>query len=114
PREWSPPEIGALRAAAGIFGATVQQHRAAEALRETEDRYRRLVEFSPDAIVVHRGGVITFANSTAAKLLGARNPSELLGRSVLQFAHPDSRPGVLVRLQRLREGKAVPLIEEKF
>jgi PAS domain S-box-containing protein len=114
PREWSPAEIGALRAAAGIFGAAAEQHRAAKTLRETEDRYRRLVESSPDAIVVHRGGVITFANSTAAKLVGAGDPSELLGRSVLEFVHPDSRPMVLVRLQRLREGKSVPLVEEKF
>jgi PAS domain S-box-containing protein len=113
-REWSPAEIGALRAAAGIFGATLQRRRAAEVLRETEDRYRRLVESSPDAIVVHRGGVITFANSTAAKLVGNGDPSVLLGRSVLEFVHPDSRPTVLERLQRLREGKSVPLIEEKF
>jgi PAS domain S-box-containing protein len=113
-REWSAAEIGALRAAAGVFGATLQQHRAAEALRETEDRYRRLVESSPDAIVVHRKGVITFANSTAAKLVGASDPSELLGRSVLDFVHPDSRPMVVERLQRLHEGRPAPLIEEKF
>jgi PAS domain S-box-containing protein len=113
-REWSPAEIGALRAAAGILGGMVQQHRAAAALRETEDRYRRLVESSPDAIVVHRGGVITFANPTAAKLVGAGDPADLLGRSVLEFVHPESRPLVLERLQRLREGKSVPLVKERF
>jgi PAS domain S-box-containing protein len=111
---WPKAEVSALRAAAGIFGAIAQQHRAEAALRETEDRYQRLVESSPDAIVVHRKGVITFANPAAAKLLGGGEPSVLVGRSVLEFVHIDSRPGVLQRLQRLREGKSIPPVEEKF
>ncbi len=113
-REWSPAEIGALKAAAGILGAAIARERSEAALRESEERYRALVELSPDAIAVHRGGVITFANSRARGLLRARSDADLVGRSVLEFVHPDARPRVLERLQRLREGREVPPIEEKF
>jgi PAS domain S-box-containing protein len=81
---------------------------------EAEARYRRLVELSPDAIAVHKQGRIVFANPAAARLLGARSPDELTGRSLLEFVHLDSRPSVLDRLQRLRQGYMVPLAEERF
>jgi PAS domain S-box-containing protein len=113
-RAWSDGEVGALRAAAGILGATVQQHRAEATIRETEDAYRRLVESSPDAIVVLRSGVISFANRAAVRLVGRSGPEELIGRSVLELVHADSRPRVLEMLQRLREGKAVAPVEETF
>ena len=112
--DWSPAEIRVLKTAAGLFGATIHQARSDEALRESEDRYRRLVELSPDAIVIHKKGVIEFANPAALRLVGARQPEDLLGQSVLKFVHPDSRPLVLERLQRLREGRHAPLIGERF
>jgi PAS domain S-box-containing protein len=81
---------------------------------EAEERYRKLVELSPDAITVHKQGRIVFANPAAARLLGARSAKELTGRSILEFVHVDSRPGVLERLERLRQGYAVPPVEERF
>ena len=65
-RSWSAAEVDALRAAAGLVGASIKQERGEVALRETEERYRRLVELSPDAIIVHSEGRFVFANSAAA------------------------------------------------
>jgi PAS domain S-box-containing protein len=113
-REWSTSEVDALKAAAGIIGATIGRHLSEEARAESEERYRGLVELSPDAIVVHQNGRVVFVNRAAARLFGSRDPEQLIGRSVLEFVHPDSRPGVLSRLQRLREGYEVPLNEELF
>ncbi|HEV8421026.1 MAG TPA: PAS domain S-box protein [Actinomycetota bacterium] len=113
-RDWSPAEIRALKAAAGLFGASIHQARSDEALRESEDRYRRLVELSPDAILVHKKGVIEFANAAAARLIGAEEPEELVGQSLLKFVHPDSRPLVLERLHQLQEGRPAPLVAQKF
>ena len=43
-----------------------------DALRDSEARYRNLVELSPDGIVVHQNGRIVFVNSAGLKTLGGR------------------------------------------
>jgi len=88
--------------------------RAEEALRESEERYRVLVEFSPNSICVHRDGKLLYVNPAGVRLFGATDLAELVGRSVLDFIHPDSLPVVRERLRRLREGGTAPLIEERF
>ena len=52
------------------------------ALRASEERYRALVELSPDAIAVHREGELLFINPAGARLLGAEDPNELIGVSL--------------------------------
>jgi PAS domain S-box-containing protein len=88
--------------------------RAEEALKESEERYRVLVEFSPNSICVHRDGKLLYVNPAGVRLFGARDSADLVGRSVLDFIHPDSLPIVRERLRRLQAGEAAPLIEEKF
>jgi PAS domain-containing protein len=61
------------------------------ALRESEERYRKLVEFSPDAIGIQREGKIVFMNVAGAKLLGAVNPEQLIGKTVIDFIHLNIR-----------------------
>ena len=84
-------------------------------LRENEQRYRTLVEMSPDAISVERDGIIQFVNSTAVSLLGARAAEEIVGRPVLDFIHPDHRKRVDRQFGRLRRRrKPMPTTEEKL
>ena len=91
-----------------------EQKRSAEALRQSEERYRSLVELSPDAIVIHSQGMVVFANSAGVKLLGATSSVEIIGRSTLDFVHPDSRASMVSRMRRLARGEPVPFVEEKF
>src|SRR5437899_10687189 len=88
--------------------------RAEEALRESEERYRVLVEFSPNSICVHRDGKLLYVNPAGVRLFGAKNLDELVGRSVLDFIHADSLPIVTERIRHVGAGKTAPLIEEKF
>ena len=60
-----------LRAAGTILDITDQRGSDA-ALRESEERYRTLIETAPDAVHVHRDGVIILANQQAATLFGGR------------------------------------------
>ena len=56
-----------------------------------------------------------FANSAAARLLGAADPQELIDRPILDVVHPDYWEVVSERTRRETEqGQAVPLVEEKF
>jgi diguanylate cyclase (GGDEF)-like protein/PAS domain S-box-containing protein len=86
-----------------------------EAVKESEERYRLLVELSPDGIVVHFEGSFVFVNPAGARLLGASAPDQLLGTSIFDIVHPDSREIDRLRLQQLGNKKeAVPWCEEKF
>jgi PAS domain S-box-containing protein len=86
-----------------------------EELRHSEERYRRLVELSPDAVLVHCDGTIVYANVACMRLLGAANPDQLLGRPLMEIIHPDYTDIVAARLRQMQEqGVAVPLLEEKL
>lgn len=56
-----------------------------DALRTSADRYRALVERSPDAIAVHHEQRILFINPAGARLLGAQAPGHVMGRSIADF-----------------------------
>ncbi len=89
--------------------------RAEVALRESEERYRLLVEYSPDAIAVHSDGVIVFANNSAVRLMGARDAQELQGKPVLDFVHPDYHDIVRERVKTMfQQNKTMQALEEKF
>ncbi|HEV8482530.1 MAG TPA: EAL domain-containing protein [Blastocatellia bacterium] len=90
------------------------KHQAEQALRESEERYRLLVELSPEAIVVERDEKIVYANSAAANLFGAAGVGTLLGLTVSDFVHPDHRENFLARERHLSEHHQSNLKVEKF
>jgi len=122
PEAFHAEEIGLLTDLAGDvgFGITSLRQRIARdlaeaALRESEQRYRGLVEHSPDAVAVHDGHELLFANPAADRMLNPGSPVSVVGRAVLDFVHPDSRPTVAARVRTmLQEWSVAPLIEEKF
>ena len=86
-----------------------------QALYEGEERYRKLVELLPDAVLIHRDGRFLFANQSAARLLGARHPNELIGLPILDIVHPDYHEAVRERVDaEIADGVEVPIIEETF
>src|SRR6185369_1239397 len=92
----------------------VERHRIGKALKESEERYRRLVELSPDAIVVHREGNFTYVNPAAVQLWGASNAEELIGKSILDVVHPDYHDHVRERVDYINQfQKATELAEQK-
>ena len=75
----------------GIALSRISARRQLHALQETEARYRQLLALLPDAVIVHSRGLILFTNPAAAELLGLPSETELVGRRLAEFAHPDSR-----------------------
>ncbi|CAN5837202.1 hypothetical protein BH24ACT3_BH24ACT3_18980 [soil metagenome] len=76
------------------------RHRAEAAHRETEQRYRQLVDGSPHAILIEADGHVIYANAAAATLLGLEHPDEHLGRVLIDWVEPASREAFLERRQR--------------
>lgn len=55
------------------------------ALKESEERYRTLIETSPDGIFVHKNGMIMLANEKAGILLGTDTSNDLIGLNIFQL-----------------------------
>jgi PAS domain-containing protein len=81
-----------------------KQNRAEEALVESDRRFRRLMEFSPDAMFIKRADRIVFANHLRAKLFGASNSEQVLGKSVFDFIHSDYHAIMTERLRLMETG----------
>jgi len=87
-----------------------------DSLRESEERYRRLITQSFDAVVVHQERSVVFANDAAARLVKAKSPAEMVGRATLDFVDPAFFTLVSERIGTMSAdpGAAVPLVEERF
>jgi PAS domain S-box-containing protein len=97
----------------GVVRDITEQKLIEQELRQSEERYRRLVEVSPDAIVVQSQGIFLYVNPAAVKLWGAARPEDLVGTKMLDLVHPSSRAEVEARVQLIEAGQTVPLIETK-
>jgi PAS domain S-box-containing protein len=104
-----------IEAIVGNFRDITRRKSTENKLRESEKQYRLLSDHSPESIVVHSEGMLLYANMAAAVLIGAKKPSELVGKSIVQFVHPDYLPMVAQRVKQiLTSGKPTPLVHEKF
>lgn len=92
-----------------------EQKKAEHALQESEERYRSLVEFCPDAILIHHQERFIYANTAAMALLRASQIHQIIGTHVSEIVHDDYKEDVKERIQYLYEKRArINLVEEKF
>lgn len=106
---------GEIAGAILFFSDITEGHNAEQALKDSEERYRKLVELSPDAIAVHQQGKLVFVNPSAVKMMGATNAEELIGLPLTQVVAPEFQAIVAERVRAaLQNGLPLPLMEEEF
>lgn len=97
------------------FEREASRRRAEIALLESEARYRELVESSPEAIFIHRGGRFLLVNAACVQLLNVPDAVTLIGESVLKFIHPDFHELVVARGRKVgTEHGGVPFVEQRW
>jgi PAS domain S-box-containing protein len=90
------------------------KERAEAALRQSEERYRGLVEVSPEAVLVNRNDRIVLVNGAGLQLFGASSAEQLLGKSLFELFHADYHALKRERIGKVLAGERTPVLEEKI
>ena len=92
-----------------------QQKQAEAALRESEERFRTLVDSAPEGIFVQAEGRFLFVNPALVRMLGAARPEDLVGAEILPRIAPEYHAAVRDRIRRQREtGTLAPPMEQEY
>jgi PAS domain S-box-containing protein len=101
----------------GIHGVTrdiTRRQKAEDAVRTSEEKYRLLVENSPNGIAVYQESKFVYVNKAGLAMFGATHTEDLLGKPILSIVHPDSMSAVVERITQVAHGAEVPPLEEKL
>ena len=80
---------------------------------ESDDRYRKLMQFLPDSVWIVCDDIIVYANDAAVRLFGAASAGQLVGRCADDFVPPGERTRIAARRQVVLEAGIVPMEEQK-
>ena len=106
-------DVEFLTSVGSQIALAIERKRAEVAIQESEERYHRLVELSPDAIVIHQDGQFAFANTAAIKLAGGENPSDIIGKSIFDLVAPEYHEFIRDRVASIYRGESAPPAEIK-
>ncbi|MFA4917616.1 MAG: PAS domain S-box protein [Thermodesulfovibrionales bacterium] len=89
-----------------------ERKKAAESLRESEERYRTITNSLPNVVFVYKGSTIHYINESGLKILGYLR-DEVIGKNVFDFLADDSKELVAKNMQRRISGEHVENYEVK-
>ncbi|MGE5497378.1 MAG: PAS domain S-box protein, partial [Syntrophothermus sp.] len=93
----------------------MEQKEIVKVLKESEARYKQLIEFLSDTVIIHSEGQISFINPAGIKLLKAPSADHILGKAFINFVHPDTRNATKDRfLKLIVEGRESNYYEERL
>ena len=109
----TPFDARGRRAYVALLTDITERKATENELRDSEERYRHLVDSSPDGIVVSQDGIVLLVNPAYVELMGASSAEELAGRNLVDFYHPDLQDVVRERVLAVSRGLSAPSMEQK-
>ena len=106
-------EGGGIKEWVGICIDITERKIIEKELKESEEKYRNVVERASDGIVIIQNMIIMYVNPRAFEILGYK-PSEILGTSMTAYIHPDELPNVVEYYNRRIEGDYAPITYESI
>ena len=82
-----------------VIQDVTEHKRIEEVVRESEERYKQLVNSFPEPMVVFGEGKLVYVNLESIKLIGAADSAELIGKSIIEFIHPDYQEDFTARIR---------------
>ena len=82
--------------------------------KESDLRYRNLVESLPLGMGIHQKGKLVYANEYAVSLMEADSLDQLIGKSVLEFVHPEEFQTVKERMIKVMMGHSISGVKERY
>ncbi len=82
----------------------IERSRSEQALKESEERYRKLVELAPELIAVLSGKTISYVNRQGLSILGFDDPDTVTGMSIFDLLLPDSHEIAQEHIDRYARG----------
>ena len=104
-------EHNELKALEGFITDISKEKNTENALQQSHQNYKNLVDFVPEGIIIHKEGKIVFINKRGLTVFGFDNDNELIGRSVMDFVKPAYRESVKRRIIEAYQGKEQPFLE---
>lgn len=115
PEPFGPREVALVEALGELVALALRNARQRDRLLKSEERYRRLIEMSPDAIFLYAAGKFAYLNPAALAALGAKSPEDLAGKSIFDLIPSDTHELVQERLAALlMRREAVPIVEHRY
>ena len=111
----NPTEWAGQRILFNICRDITQRSHAEDALRESEERFRKVVETAPEAIFIRIKDCFAYVNLAALRLFGAAYPEELVNKSVMDRFHPEYREAIRERMRIVdHERRSVVTVDQVF
>ncbi len=81
---------------------------AYDALKQSEEKFRKIVEGAPEPLFIHTDNAFSYLNPAFCSLLGTDSPDEIINRPVLEKFHLEDHQKVLLRIKHAKEHKITP------
>ncbi|MGD1005442.1 MAG: PAS domain S-box protein [Methanoregulaceae archaeon] len=97
---------GSIKAFVGTIRDITEQKRAEESLRQSEEKFRNVLENVPDLILVHRKGLVVYVNPAMVHTMGY-SANEVLNKPLTDYIVPKYRERVAEMIRNRSGGASI-------